>query len=52
MFRYRIIMEGEVKAHPNSAIHAFMAPNRTTADKDAKAWARRRKAIKLTRLKD
>jgi hypothetical protein len=48
-FKFRIIFpSGKRKG---SAIHTFYARNQATADHDAKAWARRRGATKLTRVK-
>jgi hypothetical protein len=48
-FRYRIIVESKGKFY--STNHLFYAPNQKKADKYAKDWARRRRAIKLTRIR-
>jgi len=48
-FRYRVVFKSGKKL--GSAIHIFYAPSQRQADRYAKDWARRRKAVKLTRIK-
>jgi hypothetical protein len=48
-FRYRVVFPSG--KHQGSAIHVFYAPNKATADRYAKAWARRRHATKITRIR-
>jgi len=48
-FRYRVVFKSGGKM--GSAIHVFYAPSQRKADQYAKDWARRRKAVKLTRIK-
>jgi hypothetical protein len=48
-FRYRIVFNTRGRTQ-GSAIHTFYAPSQKKADEYAKAWARERKATKLTRI--
>jgi hypothetical protein len=52
-YRYLIVFEVGPRQHRRgSAIHTFYAPNRKTADRYARDWARRRHATKITHLSD
>jgi len=48
-FKYRIMFPSGSRF--GSAIHTFYAPSQRKADGYAKDWARRRKALKLTRIR-